>query len=260
MLGMWSASSSFLWTACLSSYLAFFLQSSIPSMALQSSVPWRATLLFCLLSFGYPTAIGVAVIAENVTMVRGDAGHVGCYITAEEPAWRLLTIFGPLWASMLVTVVCSARVAHKVSQYLTLTATVSSQRNVRMLRLKMLLIPLTFILQRGPGTVYVLLAYAWGEDATSSSEAGRVLTWLMAACNPIQGVSTSMIFIWSSPTYADRLRRRCCGWFPPPKQWAPLTRDALVSHDARQQEQAAALLQTLESRGRACEDATLVTG
>ena len=62
---------------------------------------------------------------------------------------------------------------------------------VRRLRAKMLLIPVCFLLQRGPETLYRFLCFAWGDDAVANSHAGHVLDWLEAVCSPIQGVSTS---------------------------------------------------------------------
>jgi hypothetical protein len=39
VIGMWSATASFLWTAALTSYLAYFLRSGMPAKALQASGP-----------------------------------------------------------------------------------------------------------------------------------------------------------------------------------------------------------------------------
>ena len=88
---------------------------------------------------------------------------------------------------------------------------------MRRLQRKILLIPICFVLLRTPETVYRVLEYlhpspaggaACEADASlASSVVGMVLQGMQAVTNPAQGVATSIIFVWSSPTYRERLRR-----------------------------------------------------
>ena len=226
IFGMWSAVASFLWTACLSGYLAAFMASSIPLNALQSSVDLRVTLLMCVVCFGYPTVIDTTILAAGVNISRGVIGanasatermRYGCFIDEDEPViWKMLALYGPLWFSMLTTVVCSGFVWQRVSQHIGRSETRLGQRNLRMLRVKVLLIPITFLFQRGPETVDRALAYAMTRENLAATSLGVALNLIQALCNPIQGLSTSIIFIWSSPAYYVRIRNdvwggKCCG-------------------------------------------------
>ena len=88
---------------------------------------------------------------------------------------------------------------------------------MRRLQRKILLIPICFVLLRTPETVYRVLEYLHPSPAggavceadasLASSVVGQVLQGMQAITNPAQGVATSIIFVWSSPTYRERLRR-----------------------------------------------------
>ena len=88
---------------------------------------------------------------------------------------------------------------------------------MRRLQRKILLIPICFVLLRTPETVYRVLEYLHPSPAggavceadasLASSVVGMVLQGMQAITNPAQGVATSIIFVWSSPTYRERLRR-----------------------------------------------------
>ena len=88
---------------------------------------------------------------------------------------------------------------------------------MRRLQRKILLIPICFVLLRTPETVYRVLEYLHPSPAggavceadasLASSVVGMVLQGMQAVTNPAQGVATSIIFVWSSPTYRERLRR-----------------------------------------------------
>jgi len=234
VIGMWSATASFLWTAALTSYLAYFLRSGMPAKALQASVDARVSLLMVTICYGYPTVSIGAILLSHVPLER-DGGEqsfqesYGCFIAHEYCASRLMAIYAPLWTSMLVVCTCSAYVAFKLSALLSLSAsTPQLQRNLRWLRGKLLLIPIGFVLLRLPETLYRLIEYQhalWHgcgvsreQNATATrkhhgfeqTSLAQALSMLQAVTNPAQGVLTSIIFVWSSPAYRERLWR----WMP----------------------------------------------
>lgn len=108
-VGIWSASASFLWSACVSAYVSFFLTRHMRLAARQQRAPPAVTALFCLVAFGYPTAIVALLIVFSVPInhnqVHADA--YGCFIDASEWSWRFASIYAPLWASMVVVAACS---------------------------------------------------------------------------------------------------------------------------------------------------------
>jgi len=228
VIGMWSGCASFLWMAALTSYIAIFLRLGEPTKALQYSVDSRVAVLLVAICFGYPTITISGILLAGVPLDEDDGpnDHYGCFIDSKFCASRLLAIYGPLWLSILVTVGCSVSIWCKLSTFINTTSR-PLQHNMRSLRAKLLMIPIGFVLLRLPETVYRLLEYRTilstgcgiatnttqdEEKSFEDSLFGSVLSAVQAITNPSQGVLTSIIFVWSSPAYRERLWQRapCC--------------------------------------------------
>ena len=109
-VALWSATASFLWTACLTAYVAAFFWRGLPAK-LNRAPARRTTAGFALVCFGYPSAACAVVAATGVPMDAGGGGDsadsYGCFIDASWCLARLGALYAPLWACMLVTCVAT---------------------------------------------------------------------------------------------------------------------------------------------------------
>ena len=225
-MGIWSASSSFIWSACVSAYVTFFLTQHMRRAPRQSRATPLVTMLFCLLSFGYPTVVLVLLIEDdkvpndlvplNYNLLSEDA-HGG-FVDRDEFGWRLVSIYGPLWLSMFVVTACSLVSLMQLRAHVNASDETKQQRNLRQLRRRMLAIPLIFVLCRLPETIYRCVEWSVGPKASDlslrRSALSTALKGLLAFTQGAQGIATALIFVWTSPAYRRRLYQlwlRACG-------------------------------------------------
>lgn len=211
LLGIWSASSSFLWTACVSIYVAGFLVRRMQSGSTERGRPAAVTALFCSVAFGFPSVMLVLLVVNDVPISHNRKwdDSYGCFIAHDDPEWRFATMYVPLWASMIAIVVSSAFTYCQLTSVLASLSVLDTQQplNLRRLRRKVLLIPLAFVLCRLPESIYRCVEYSGGgTEWLASSSLGKALNGLQAFANPAQGLVTSLIFVWTSPAYRRRLR------------------------------------------------------
>jgi len=219
-IGIWSACSSFIWSACVSAYVTFFLTRHMRRAPRQQRATPLVTMLFCFLSFGYPTVVLVLLIEERVplsyNLLSEDAN--GGFVDRDEFGWRLVSIYGPLWLSMSVVTACSLVSLMQLRAHVHASDETKQQRNLRQLRRRMLAIPLIFVLCRLPETIYRCVEWSIGPHASGlflrHSALSTALKGLLAFTNPAQGIATAVIFVWTSPAYRRRLYQlwlRACG-------------------------------------------------
>ena len=225
-MGIWSASSSFIWSACVSAYVTFFLTRHMRRAPRQRRATPLVTMLFCLLSFGYPTVVLVLLIEDdkvpndlvplNYNLLSEDA-HGG-FVDRDEFGWRLVSIYGPLWLSMSVVTACSLVSLMQLRAHVSASDETKQQRNLRQLRRRMLAIPLIFVLCRLPETIYRCVEWSVGPKASDlslrRSALSTALKGLLAFTQGAQGIATALIFVWTSPAYRRRLYQlwlRACG-------------------------------------------------
>ena len=219
-IGIWSACSSFIWSACVSAYVTFFLTRHMRRAPRQQRATPLVTMLFCLLSFGYPTVVLVLLIEERVplsyNLLSEDAN--GGFVDRDEFGWRLVSIYGPLWLSMSVVTACSLVSLMQLRAHVNASDETKQQRNLRQLRRRMLAIPLIFVLCRLPETIYRCVEWSVGPKASDlslrRSALSTALKGLLAFTQGAQGIATALIFVWTSPAYRRRLYQlwlRACG-------------------------------------------------
>ena len=215
-IGIWSACSSFIWSACVSAYVTFFLTRHMRRAPRQQRATPLVTMLFCFLSFGYPTVVLVLLIEERVplsyNLLSEDAN--GGFVDRDEFGWRLVSIYGPLWLSMSVVTACSLVSLMQLRAHVNASDETKQQRNLRQLRRRMLAIPLIFVLCRLPETIYRCVEWSIGPHASGLFLRHSALKGLLAFTNPAQGIATAVIFVWTSPAYRRRLYQlwlRACG-------------------------------------------------
>ena len=178
-VALWSATASFLWTACLTAYVAAFFWRGLPAK-LNRAPARRTTAGFALVCFGYPSAACAVVAATGAPMDAGGGGDsadsYGCFIDASWCLARLGALYAPLWACMLVASrrsscgassrrsSCSRRqyaARNSAAQFgAILSASIRLARQVlhpsemmmRRLQRKILLIPICFVPLRTPET------------------------------------------------------------------------------------------------------------
>ena len=123
VMGMYSATASFLWTAGLSIFIHRLVSRWTRSLeTLSTSTSTGAgqvaaesgSWLYVAVCCGYPFVVQIAVVWS--VSIDGDGGLVlldgylkdeyGCFIGYQHVLWRIVSVYGPLWISMAVTTFC----------------------------------------------------------------------------------------------------------------------------------------------------------
>ena len=143
LMGIWSASSSFLWTACLSTYTSGFLvrhmQSSKRDEGKRQASPPAIRALFIGICFTYPSLMSILLILNHapINHNRQFDDSYGCFVSGDFWGWRIASLYGPLWLSMVVVTISSAVTLCQLTALLHACAGNSRQQlNLRRLRRK----------------------------------------------------------------------------------------------------------------------------
>eukprot|EP00947_MAST-08B_sp_MAST-8B-sp1_P001387 g1387.t1 len=158
--GMYSSTSSYLWTAG----MAFFVHRLVRNWCsflrgnMQTNTKGEGSCWYPLVALGYPLLIQVALLVTDALtpqqdpIIGYDDDDYGCFIRQKYPAWRYLGYYLPLWLSIMVTFVCYVAVSVKIRQ-MSLAAGDAAPGLVR-IRRKMLLVPLAFLILRLPESIF----------------------------------------------------------------------------------------------------------
>jgi hypothetical protein len=203
---MYTATSSFLWTAVLGVFVLRLVRRwcadvrGAMQVGADATTDWVSSAAV-IVAWAYPlTTQGALLLTMYVPggipdLISPPAldweDSIGCFVRYQYPAWRIVTLYGPLWASMLITAYCYITVACRlnsisksgsggeaegdgnsdgngdgnsdggggegngrgVKSKSTTSHTTSKRSSLVRIRSKMLLIPLVFILLRLPLTL-----------------------------------------------------------------------------------------------------------
>jgi hypothetical protein len=172
VIGMYSATASFLWTAGLSIFIHRLVSRWTRSLeTLSTSTSTGAgqvaaesgSWLYVAVCCGYPFVVQIAVVWS--VSIDGDGGLVlldgylkdeyGCFIGYQHVLWRIVSVYGPLWISMAVTTFCYVSVSRRLGAMVTRDRTGRTATGASLARIqrKMLLVPLIFVLLRLPESI-----------------------------------------------------------------------------------------------------------
>ena len=172
VMGMYSATASFLWTAGLSIFIHRLVSRWTRSLeTLSTSTSTGAgqvaaesgSWLYVAVCCGYPFVVQIAVVWS--VSIDGDGGLVlldgylkdeyGCFIGYQHVLWRIISVYGPLWISMAVTTFCYVSVSRRLGAMVTRDRTGRTATGASLARIqrKMLLVPLIFVLLRLPESI-----------------------------------------------------------------------------------------------------------
>ena len=145
LMGIWSASSSFLWTACVSVFVAGFLVRHMQSASTsprgsgkRQTAPPIICALFIGICFTYPTLMVVLLLVNRIPINhnREFDDAYGCFIDGNYFGWRFASVYAPLWCSMVVVVISSAFTLCQLTSLLRVCDGSKQQLNLRRLRRK----------------------------------------------------------------------------------------------------------------------------
>eukprot|EP00995_Heteronema_vittatum_P004264 NODE_165_length_1754_cov_136.505572_g113_i0.p1 GENE.NODE_165_length_1754_cov_136.505572_g113_i0~~NODE_165_length_1754_cov_136.505572_g113_i0.p1 ORF type:complete len:355 (-),score=99.79 NODE_165_length_1754_cov_136.505572_g113_i0:689-1660(-) len=209
VLGLWVATASFLWTACISVYVYLVVKN--PNRVF----PELGICGFHLLAWGYPTAFAAAVVLRDLPITR-SSDVPWCFLGPETPVvWRVLGFGLPLVSCWIVTAVMYVLATIEIDRGCHFTphgsdGTSPFEIEMRELQTKFKLIPLVFVVLRVWDAIYHV--YSAVHRGKLMPVGGWYLS-LMIFGDASQGFFNCLIFVFLTRKIRQRIASAFCNLF-----------------------------------------------
>eukprot|EP01105_Mastigella_eilhardi_P017469 TRINITY_DN4009_c0_g1_i1.p1 TRINITY_DN4009_c0_g1~~TRINITY_DN4009_c0_g1_i1.p1 ORF type:complete len:393 (+),score=72.25 TRINITY_DN4009_c0_g1_i1:138-1181(+) len=213
--GIWFADTTFFWTACIS--LFCFCNVTEQGRRIREGAQYVSRrfvfkvliVAFHVVSWGYPTAICVALLSAQKT--EHDPEGFWCFIPSDEPTWRLFALMLPLivcWIVTLVTCIGSniqlLRVKHHLNQLEKIQRLVTHkkrQQDTLLWQVRLTSIPIIFFLFRIWDVIYRLAeaGCTFNNKSVPSFFSSGWYTVLVIVGDATQGITNAIVFVVLEP-------------------------------------------------------------
>jgi len=165
------------------------------------------------LCWGYPALVVFTCLIFDRYRPCEAPDCFGCFIAPKPAGWRIFGLYATLWVCWIFTLAMYVRTFinfRSLVKGIEITPRVGEF--IRTFRLKLILVPLIFIVLRLPETLYRVREIIKNETALTEDDPLTVLlNKLQAFCNPSQGLTNFILFVVATPPALQYCQRCLIG-------------------------------------------------